>query len=427
MLGPLRRRQDDQSIFYGWYLVALTVFTLTIVQGPVFQGLGVFLVALERHFGWSRTTLSLAFSLSRAEGALLGPFEGYFTDRLGTRRMVFIGLIVLSLGLIGFGLIQGLISFYIAFLVIFAGTSIGGFLPLMAAINHWFVRRRAAAMAIGMIGINAGGMLVPILAWAVTTFGWRETVFGLAFIIAMLTVPITKLIRNRPEEYGLRPDGDPPHDLQAKGDYSEGDKAAEPNFTVGEALRTSAFWIITAAHGVSAIAAATVSVHIIPAITDMGASLSIAALVVMTYTITGMLFQLVAGFLGDRVRKPPAIAAFIAIQGTGMLIAALIRTVPGAFLFAILYGIGFGGRIPLLTAIRGDYFGRKAFATILGVSFAPMNIAQMGAPVLAGYFFDTRGSYTLPFAALAILNFVGCGLILFVRKPEFANSNNNAS
>ena len=151
--------------------------------------------------------------------------------------------------------------------------------------------------------------------------------------------------------------------------------------------------------------------------TDIGMSLAQAGTVVLIWGVAGSFSQLVGGFLGDRLPKRPLIAVAIAIQGAGMLIAATIQTIEGAYLFAVLYGIGLGARVPLLTAIRGDYFGRRNFATIMGVSQVPMNLFMVGAPILAGYFFDTLGSYTIPFLGLAILNFLGAGMILLARQP----------
>lgn len=415
--GLFRLVQGPAHIFYGWRLVGVAVFTLAVLISPIFQGMGTFFVALERQFGWSRAALSGAFSLSRAEGAVLGPIEGYLTDRLGPRRMVLIGMLMLGAGFIGLGLIQGIVGFYVAFLVMFTGGGVGGFIPMMSAINHWFVRRRATAMAIGMTGLNLGGLLVPGLALAVTNLGWRTTAVGMGVVIAGLALPVSSLVRNRPEEYGLRPDGDAPGDPDAEGASVAWAEEEQDGFGVGEAVRTLAFWAITAAHGFSAIAALTVSVHIIPAMTDIGMSMTKAATIVTTYTVIGLVFQLVGGFLGDRVPKQPAIAAFVTVQGLGMLVAGTIRTVPGAFLFAVLFGIGFGGRVPLLTAIRGDYFGRKNFATILGTSQLPMNLAMMGAPIAAGYFYDTLGSYMVPFIGLAVLNAIGALMILLARKP----------
>ena len=415
---PTLRARRLSQVFYGWKLVGFTVFTLAVVISPIFQGLGTFFVALERQFGWSRTALSGAFALSRAEGAILGPVEGYLTDRFGARRMVLVGLLVLGAGFIALSRIDGIVDFYVAFLVITGGAGIGGFLPLVTAINHWFVRRRATAMAIGMTGINLGGLLVPALAWSVDSLGWRPTSMGLGIGIMTLAFPLARLVRNRPEEYGLRPDGDPPLPAAGEGVTAIGDDGDdEDSFTLGEAIRTPAFWAITAAHGFSAVAAVTVSVHIIPALTDMDMSLTAAATVVTAFTMTGVIFQVLGGLIGDRVSKPPAIAAFVSIQGLGMVVAATIRTVPGAYLFAVLYGIGFGGRVPLLTAIRGDYFGRKNFATIFGVSQLPMNVAMMGAPLAAGFLFDNLGSYMIPFLGVAAMNGMGAVFILLARKP----------
>ena len=417
------RRASPSRVFYGWKLVGLTVFTLAVIISPIFHGAGTFFYALEREFGWSRTVLGAAFSLSRVEGAVLGPLEGVLTDRLGTRRMVLIGLLIVGAGFVFLATVQGVVAFYLALLVLFGGSGLGGFLPLMTAINHWFVRHRSKAMAIGMTGVNFGGLLVPALAWSIITFGWRETSLALGIGVWALALPVSMLVRNRPEEHGERPDGDPPRTAAANGESIDGViEEGGQDFTLGEALRTMAFWAITAAHGFSAVAAITISVHIIPALTDIDMSLPAAAGVVTTFTMIGVVFQLIGGFLGDRVRKPPAIAAFVAIQGVGMFVAATATTVPGAFLFAVLYGIGFGGRVPLLTAIRGDYFGRENFATIFGVSQVPMNIAMMAAPVTAGFLFERLGSYAVPFIAIAVMNWIGALLILLARKPTLPAS-----
>ena len=409
------------KIFYGWWLVGIAAITLTVVITPIFQGLGTFFVALERAFGWSRASLSVPFSLARAEGALLGPIEGYLTDRLGPRFMILFGFFILGAGLIAFSFIQTLIGYYITFLVMFAGASLGGVIPFMASINNWFVRHRAKAMGIGMAGINMGGLLVPLLALAITNYGWERAALSVGLGIWLIAIPVTFLVRGRPEDYGQLPDGDHPNNQQQDPDgmLTSTPNAFEDqgNFTIREALRTTAFWTITTAHGCSSLAAVTISVHIIPAMTDIGMSLTMAGTVVMVYGVLGGIFQIIGGFMGDRLPKPVIIAVFIAIQGTGMLVVALIHTTVGAFLFAILFGIGFGGRIPLVMAIRGDYFGRKNFATLWGISHVPTNIVMIGAPVAAGYLFDTMGSYTLPFLALAVFNFIGSVLILFTKQP----------
>lgn len=412
------RLKTPRNAFYGWRIVGTTVVALAVIGASTFQSLGVFFVALERSFGWSRTVLSGAFTLSRAEGAFLGPLEGILTDRLGSRRMILIGMGIAGAGFLLFSMVQSVIAFYIAFLIIFTGAGLGGWLPLMTAINNWFVRNRTKAMAIGMSGFNVGGLLVPLLAWAVTTYGWRITTVGLAVITWAMAIPLYLLVRNRPEDYGQHPDGDPSPAGQGDGALTaELPIPGEINFTLGQAIRTRAFWLIAVSHTLSVASFATIAVHIVPALTDRELSLTLAATVVATYTFTGALFQIVGGFLGDRFPKPPLIAAFIIIQGVGMLLAATMHSTLVIFLFAITFGIGFGGRTPLLTAIRGDYFGRQYFATILGTSQIVINLGTMAAPLLAGYIYDKVGSYNIAFLGLAVLNLLGALAILPARKP----------
>ncbi len=411
----LQLKRPNQ-IFYGWWLVGLTLLTLTSIITPIFQGLGFFFVALERNFGWSRAVLSVPFSLSRVEGAILGPIEGYLTDHLGSRRMIIIGLGVLGAGFIGFSMVQGVVGYYITFLVIFAGAGFGGFFPLIAAINNWFHRHRTKAMAIGMLGINLGALLAPFMGRAMDIYGWRALALLIGIGVWVAAIPIAALVRDRPEDYGQLPDGDSVARTIERRTRAGPDE--EVDFTVGEAVRTVAFWGITAAHGFSAVASVTIAVHIVPAMTDIGMSLPQAGTVVLTYGVAGAISQVAAGFLGDRVPKQPLIFVSATVQGLGMVVAATITTFSGAYLFAVLYGIGLGARVPLLTAIRGDFFGRRNFATILGVSQVPMNFAMVGAPIAAGYLFDTLGSYSIAFYGLAVFNFLGAGMILISRRPS---------
>jgi len=404
--------------FYGWWLVGLTLFSLSVVVAPTFQGMGTFFVALQRHFGWSRTTISGVFALGRFEGAFLGPVEGLLTDRFGSRRMVLVGFLMLGAGFLLLSRVDDVVGLYASYLVIAAGSGLGGFLPMMAVLNNWFTRGRGTAIAIGAAGVHLAGLLVPVLAWAISTVEWQATALGVGLIIAGLAVPLSLMIQNRPEDVGLRPDGDGPP-ARGKREAADPRQPAGADLTLGEALRSRAFWIITGSQALSGMANITIAVHLVPALTDAGLALEVAGLVVATYTTVALVTQLVAGYLGDRVPKPPLMAVFILVQGLGILIIAtpLATSLPGALAFAVLYGIGFGGRVPLFAAIRGDYFGRTSFATIVGFAHVPINLATVAAPVLTGYLFDVRGSYAVPFLGLAGLTALGSGLILLVQKP----------
>ena len=180
-----------RGVFYGWWLVGIAVVLLTLMALSVFQGLGTFLVALQREFGWSRTVLSGAFSLSRAQGAVIGPIEGWLIDKVGNRRMILFGYLLMAFGFLMFSQVgnnafwdigvfrleSGVWQFYIAFITISLGSGVGGWLAIMALLNNWFVRQRSLAIATSMSGIHLGGLLVPVLALGIELYGFRLTTF----------------------------------------------------------------------------------------------------------------------------------------------------------------------------------------------------------------------------------------------------------
>ena len=166
------------GLFYGWKLVGLTLLITALAGGPVWNGVGVWVKALEMHFGWSRTQLTGAFSLAQLEGSLIGPLMGYLIDKIGPRRMVFIGFTVTGLGFILFSQTTHITTFYISYALIMLGTAAGTWLPMMAVINRWFNRMKGRAMAVAGEGSFLGGLLlVPALAWAVNPaqHGWSAT------------------------------------------------------------------------------------------------------------------------------------------------------------------------------------------------------------------------------------------------------------
>ena len=409
----LRSLFPAENLFYGWWLVGVAAFLLTLMSLTVFQGLGTILVALERQFGWSRTALSGAFSLARVEGAILGPIEGFLVDRVGTQKMVLIGYILMGLGFLWLGQVKTLWAFYASFMTITLGSGLGGWLAIIAMVNNWFTRQRSFAMASAMSGIHFGGLLVPLLALGIEIFEFHGAATIIGVFLLIVVGPAAKVIRNRPEDMGLQPDGD--SEILSESVLTE---VEEPDFTAGQALRTPAFWILTIMQVASSVAIVTLALHLVPKLTDMGMTLTGAGTVVLTYTIVALPSQFLSGYFADRLPKTLMIAIFLAIQGVAITIIAFADSVLLAYIFALLYGIGFGGRNPLTTAIRGEYFGRKAFATIMGISQFPMNIGMIGAPLFAGYMFDTTNSYTVPFSAFAILTFFGAFLMLFVKKPQ---------
>ena len=440
---------QKRRIFYGWWLVGLSGIVMTLASVSIFQGMPAWFVALESKFGWNRTQLILAFSFTRIEGSITGPVGGYFIDKLGPRRMILIGLLVMGGGLLLFSQIQNLWQFYLAFIVMSLGMGLGSWLPVMTVLNSWFIRRRATAMGSAMFLFSFGGiLLVPALAWYIDPekFGpdrWRSAAAALGVICILLAWPISRLIRNRPEDVGQHPDGRPPApasstSLRARPEGTDGTGTAsttatsypdteEPDYTWQEAVRTRAFWLMSIGHASSSMVIITLTGHMGLMLTlDRGISLPTVGLVIATQTGVAAVSTLVGGHIGDRMSMRHVIFGFCVIQSGAVVVLLLVHSVPMAFLFAVLLGIGFGGRVSLTTAMRGVYFGRKAFASITGISMLPMNAFALGMPLFAAIWFDIKGSYDLPFILLAITSFLGSCLFLLMGDPKPSPSSQSA-
>ena len=410
----------NRKIFYGWWIVVLTLIITSSTSAPVFAGVGVWIDSLEQHFGWSRTQLAIAFSLGQLEASIAGPIVGILVDRIGAKKVIFTGISLIGIGFILLSQTNSLTMFYISYAVVMLGASTGGWLPMMTVINNWFDKKRTMAMGVGGLGFSMGSfLLVPILAWMVnpSNFGWEITSLALGIFFLILALPISKLIRNSPEEYGDIPDGI----KTSKLNLSNADITNKHNhdFKIFEVLKMKAFWIISICHGTSSMLISTMMVHMILALKDQGLSLQTSALIWgVTMGVSG-LAQILGGYIGDRVAKNLALCVFGCVQSMGVVIATFIGDslyfIPA---FVIIYGLGFGARIPLGSAIRGEYFGRKAYGKVLGFSMFPMFLLMTIGPLFAGKMFDTYGNYDSAFLILAAITTCGSLGFLLAKKPS---------
>ena len=403
-------------IFYGWWLVLLTLLINAGSSSPVWGGVGVWVDSLEQHFGWSRTQLSLAFSLGQLEGSVIGPVVGILVDRIGPKNVVFLGISIIGVGFILLSQTQSLGMFYLSYAVIMLGASGGGWLPMMTVINNWFDKKRTIAMGFGGLGFSIGSfLLVPALAWMVepSQVGWRMTSLGLGIFFLIAVYPATRFIRNSPEEYGEVPDGAASNET----DQGKSFEIAEYEYDILDVIKTRVFWIISICHGMSSMLISAMTVHLILILKDQGFSIQTAALIWgFTMGFSG-LAQIFGGVIGDRIPKNIALCVFGCVQAVGVVIALYIDSVSLAPIFVVVYGLGFGARIPLGSAIRGEYFGRKAFGKVLGFSMMPMFLMMMIGPLFAGWMYDNSGSYDTAFIILASIGFIGSIGFLFAKKP----------
>ena len=395
---------------------------------PLFHAMSLWAVALQRDFGWNRTQLGFALTFTRIEGGFMGPLEGYLVDKVGTRRMVLIGMMILGGAFIFFGQVQNLWMFYLAYILMALGQGLGSWIPIMTMINRWFHRRRAMALGWSNMSSRAGALvLVPLIGWSIDPdfdrLGWRMTATILGIVMIVTAVPISVLIRNQPEDYGLLPDGDKPSPQDAAATATATGvglakpAATEEDFTVSEALHTPAFWLIAFGHGFTSMVILAIMAHLGLLMVDKGYELQDAAFVVTVYTAVAMGFQLVGGYLGSKIPVRFALAIFTVLQALGVVVLVFADAKSTFYLFAILFGAGFGGRNPLTVAIRGDYFGSASFGKILGLSTVPMNILLLIAAPLVGWMRDVQGDYTQAFMVMVGTNMIGALCFILAKRP----------
>jgi sugar phosphate permease len=406
------------KLFYGWYMVGAAVGLQFLQAGLVSQAFGAYLAVLSEEQGWSKTALSGAAALQQMEVALLGPVLGWAIDRFGPKIFVRTGVVVMGLGLCLLSQVHSLATFYGAFIVIALGSSLCGFFPLNVSLIHWFERKRARALSAMSIGLAFGGIMVPLVATSLTNFGWRPTALASGILMILIGLPLALVIRNSPYEHGEVVDG-----IEEK-KLPDGQSETEVvdntrDFTAREALRTSAFWLISLGHGFALFVVHAVSVHAITHMKEaLGYSLAAASLVISLVTASQILGVLLGWWIGDRYRK--RVLSGVCMLGHSLGLLLLTYAVHWSMLvaFALLHGTAWGLRGPFMQAIRADYFGRSAIGMILGLSFMIIVVGQVGGPIIPGIFADLTGNYRAGFTILAVLAGLGSGFFFFARKPK---------
>src|SRR5262245_50091362 len=193
-------------VFYGWWIVGAGFVLELLIGALMFHAYGAYVVLLREEFGWSKTMLSAAFAMARAESGILGPVQGWLTDRFGPQALIRVGMVIFGAGFIAFSLTQGPVMFFVTFFTMALGSSLGGYRPIGVALVRWFRRRRALALSISGMGMSIGGLLTPLVVVAMSRFGWRWTAFASGVLIIAAGLPLAQIVRSRPETLGLSVD-----------------------------------------------------------------------------------------------------------------------------------------------------------------------------------------------------------------------------
>ena len=407
-----------RRVFYGWWMVGAGSLMQFVQSTLLLQSFGAYFAILRDDRGWSKTELSGGAALHQVEAAILGPILGWFLDRFGAQWVIRCGVVIFGAGFILLSFIDSLLAFYGAFIVTALGAGLCGFFPLNVSLIHWFERQRARALSSMQLGMAAGGLCVPLVAWALAAWGWRATAFASGVAIIAICLPLSFVFRHRPEDMGLKMDGALSVLPEMKSGSTKDRSDLTRDFTAREALRTPAFWLLSLGHGFALFVVTAVNTHAITHMKEgLGYSIEAAALVIMLQTAAQLGGLGIGAWLGDRLNKRVISAGCMLGHMCGLLFLTY-ATMPAMIVaYALLHGAAWGLRGPMMQAIRADYFGRSAIGMILGLSFMIMLVGQVGGPMITGIMADSTGNYRAGFTVLALLAGLGSVFFLLAKRP----------
>lgn len=428
--------KQNTKVFYGWWIVLACFIALTFTSMIVGYGFSVFYKRLIDHFGWTRTALAGAISLSRLEAGFLGGIEGFLVDRFGPRTMMLLGVVLTSLGMIWLSMTNSLIEFYLIFiLMVTVGRSLSSMIAIDTTIANWFIRRRGTAFGLLRAAVAVGAAGVIVVSWFIGAFGWRAAFLASGIGMFVIGIPTSLVMRHRPEHYGMLPDGDAPvieerrwpdramvsngDSEQSGADGSAVQGEADIGMTVMQAVRSQAFWALSFGFAIRLMVTGAATLHAIPLVEDLGYSKATAAAVLGSMGMVSIIGRLGGGFLNDALGTKPVAVGSVCGLAVSCLVIAYAESMWQIVLFVALYAPSYGCSAATMPAIKGDYFGRRSFGSILGLSGMVQMGGSMMGPVYAAYVYDVTGSYRFAFLSFAALLMISAALFWSLKRPRY--------
>ncbi len=408
----------ERKIYYGWWVVLSSAIVLFVGLGFGLYTFPVFYPALIESFGWSRGEVVTGGALLMVILGIMSPFTGMTIDRYGAKRIVMFGVVMVGTALLLFTLVHSLWQFYAACFLLGLGLCGVSHMPNQVLIANWFVQKRGLAVGLISAGVGLGGAVGPL--WVTSLIdhhGWRAGFAGMG--VAVWAIPLVLaavVIKNRPQDMGLLPDGaaTPPPRSRAHSRH----RLRWASATFGQAVRTGDFWILFSAIFLISAMMYTISQHLFVHLRDKGFPSTQAAGALSIILGTSSAGKLLFGALSDRLDKRNVmLITFILLAGSSLALLMPPR-LSLIYAFALTFGLGYGGIFSCMPVVAAEYFGLGALGKILGLIFLSFNLGGSLWPIAAGYLFDAVGNYDLVFALNPLMGFTAAGLLLFLSDPR---------
>jgi len=421
-MNTAERIADATRFYYGWVVVTVAFISMAFWMG-IRTGFSVFYVALLEDFSWNRANSAGVQSMALITYTILAPLAGGLIDRLGPRRVVVPGILILATGLMLCSTIDGLSQFYIYYgIVMGAGITSIGIVIYSAILAHWFEKKRGLASGIAVSGMGFGTfLLVPISQSFISIWGWRTTFVLTAGLVLIILMPINALfLRHKPEQLNQFPDGGDPAEFLPENQLKTAPQALKTEWTLGSAVRSGRFWALIVFPFFGIIGIYIILVHNVKFLVDQGIDKMTAAFIFGMVGVISSIFRIFWGWLSDRIGREITYTLGIICACIGVS-SLLLFNAYGAYFFTlsffIFFGMGWGVTAPMYMSVSADLFKGKIFGLIYGFVEAGIGIAGAMGAWMAGFIFDQTQSYQFAFI-LAIGTLVLSGFFIWLAAPR---------
>lgn len=412
----------SNRIYYGYWIVVAGFVTQFVAVGMANYVVGSFMIPMTEEFGWTRAEFTASRSIGQVVMALTGFAIGTQIDRFGGRPFIIAGSFVLAGATYSLASISTLVQWWVINgLILTMGAAMIGNLVINVSLGKWFVEWRGRAVAIAGMGISLGGIVLPPIAtWLVDIYGWRESWRILGIATVLVTLPMAALVKRRPEDYQLHPDGksqeeiDSGHGAAAKADF-------EKSMTRAQAMRTSSFYLLVLAFGLFQISITTMLIQTIPLMTDAGYSRLVASTMISIASVPAFLSKPFWGSLIDKYNPKKLAAIGAMISGASVILIVIsVATQLDVLVYTgfLIMGIGWGGLLPLQEVIWASAFGRRYLGSVRSTAMPfTFGMSALG-PVLVAYYYDVAGNYDLALIAMGVCNLISSFMLFRINDAN---------
>ena len=406
---PQAERVGQEQPTYGWVIV-FAGLVISLCMYGVIESFAIMFKPIAQQFAWDRGTVSVASMISWTSFGISSLICGRLSDHFGSKWVIITGGLFFVAGTFLMSQVQSLWQLYVYFGVVLAiGRSATG-VPMVALVTKWFVRRQGLALAIAQSQNVGSAVFAPLAVFLLAHNDWRWSYIWLG-VITLIVLPLSMLMRDKQVAST---------EAQKSGPALKYDPAyvSTPGMTLSEAMRTRAFWTLNLMVLGCCMCHSCILLHGFNHMTDVGVLESVAARVVMLMAVFGMIGKIINGLLADRIGAKWAIALFLGLQAVMIPFFIEARQAPSFYSWAILFGLGFGGPMPVYAMLFREYFGTRAIGTILGAFFMVASIGMGSGGMMGGFLHSEFGDYVVPFLTSTSTGIMAAILALTLPSPK---------